>query len=96
MKVCFGVWVVFLCVVLVGVVVKEEEEVEEEEGGGGGGDRRGEDGGGVGLELSGGVSCLGCCCEFVCWVFILELYFVVFSFVCVCVFVGSVLGLFFE
>ena len=45
---------------------KEEEEKEEGGGGGGGsssGERRGEDGGGVGLEPSGGASCPGRCRE---------------------------------
>lgn len=44
---------------------KEEEEEEGGCGGGGGGsgERRGEDGGGVGLEPSGGASCPGRCRE---------------------------------
>lgn len=63
LKVRSGAWAVLSRAALAGAAAKEEEEAEEEEGGGGGGDRRGEDGGGVGLEPSGGASCPGRCRE---------------------------------
>lgn len=61
LKVRSGAGAVLSRAALAGAAAAKEEEEEAGGGGGGGGDSRGEDGGGVGLEPSGGASCPGRC-----------------------------------